>query len=113
MKICKEYKPCVTEFSEEHSCSCWLYCMDQAEELVKAQDKERQKAVWRTVGNPGAVLRGGKVIGQWNVRTQKDRLHIQIKLWEHISAAEYNKAEQLADEYAAFRQAKLVDLRID
>lgn len=43
MKICKEYKPCVTEFSEEHSCSCWLYCMDQAEELVKAQDKERQK----------------------------------------------------------------------
>ena len=56
---------------------------------------------------------GGKVIGQWNVRTQKDRLHIQIKLWEHISAAEYNKAEQLADEYAAFRQAKLVDLRID
>ena len=76
-------------------------------------DKERQKAVWRTVGNPGAVLRGGKVIGLWKVRTQKDRLHIQIKLWEHISAAEYNKAEQLADEYAAFRQAKLADLRID
>lgn len=64
------------------------------------------------MGNPGAVLRGGKVIGLWNVRTQKDRLHIQIKLWEHISAAENNRVEQLADEYAAFRQVKLADLRI-
>jgi hypothetical protein len=87
--------------------------LDLKDRELILEDKERQKAVWRTVGNPGAVLRGGKVIGLWKVRTQKDRLHIQIKLWEHISAAEYNKAEQLADEYAAFRQAKLADLRID
>lgn len=42
MKICKEYRPCETVFSEEHSCSCWLYCKDQAAELVEAQNRERQ-----------------------------------------------------------------------
>ena len=43
MKICKDYKPCETIFSEEHSCSCWLYCKDKAQELVEAQERERQK----------------------------------------------------------------------
>ena len=43
MKICKDYKPCETIFSEEHSCSCWLYCKDKARELVEAQERERQK----------------------------------------------------------------------
>lgn len=86
--------------------------LDLKDRELILEDRERQKTVWRTVGNPGAVLRGGKVIGQWNVRTQKDRLHIQIKLWEHISAAENNRVERLADEYAAFRQVKLADLRI-
>lgn len=42
MKICKEYKPAETVFSQEHSCSCWLYCKDQAEELVRQQEEERQ-----------------------------------------------------------------------
>lgn len=43
MKICKDYKPCETISSEEHSCSCWLYCKDKAQELVEAQERERQK----------------------------------------------------------------------
>ncbi len=42
MKICKEYRPAETVFSEEHSCSCWLYCKDRAQELVEAQERERQ-----------------------------------------------------------------------
>lgn len=42
MKICREYKPAVTVFSEEHSCSCWLYCRDNAQQLVEEQEKERR-----------------------------------------------------------------------
>ena len=42
MKICKEYRPCETQFSEEHGASCWLYCKEKAQELVEAQDRERQ-----------------------------------------------------------------------
>lgn len=42
MKICKAYKPETTVFSEEHDCRCWLYCKERAEEIVAAQEKERQ-----------------------------------------------------------------------
>lgn len=42
MKICREYKPCATVFSKEHSCSCWLYCKEKAQKLVREQEKERR-----------------------------------------------------------------------
>lgn len=45
MKICRAYKPTETVFSDEHSCSCWLYCMDRAEEIVLAQNEERQETI--------------------------------------------------------------------
>lgn len=45
MKICRAYKPTETVFSDGHSCSCWLYCRDRAEELVQAQDEERQETI--------------------------------------------------------------------
>ncbi|MCD8347932.1 MAG: ABC transporter ATP-binding protein [Lachnospiraceae bacterium] len=38
MKICKEYKPCSTEFSDGHSCKCWLYCKEKAADIVATQD---------------------------------------------------------------------------
>lgn len=45
MRICKEYKPCVTQFSDGHSCKCWLYCKDQAVQIVEALEKERQERI--------------------------------------------------------------------
>lgn len=41
MKICRDYVPAVTEFEPEHSCSCWLYCREQAAVLVEKQDRMR------------------------------------------------------------------------
>lgn len=38
MKICKDYKPCYTEFSQTQCCSCWEYCKENADEIIKAQD---------------------------------------------------------------------------
>lgn len=40
MKICKDYIPAVTPFSQTHSLSCWLYCKEQARELVERQETE-------------------------------------------------------------------------
>lgn len=42
MKICKEYRPSQTVFSEEHGATCWMYCKEQAADLVEKQNKERQ-----------------------------------------------------------------------
>lgn len=39
MKICKDYIPAVTKISQTHSLSCWLYCKEQARELVERQDR--------------------------------------------------------------------------
>ncbi len=41
MKICRAYKPAEVRFSDEHTCACWLYCKDRADEIIAAQDAER------------------------------------------------------------------------
>ncbi len=45
-------------------------------------DKARQRQVWKTVGNPGAVLLGGRVVGFWTVRTRGDKLDAAVTLFE-------------------------------
>lgn len=40
MKICKEYRPAETVFSEEHGTKCWLYCR----QFIKCIPK---RSVWR------------------------------------------------------------------
>lgn len=67
------------------------------------EDKSRHKSVWKYVANPGAVLRGGRVIGTWKAKSLKDRMDIAIKLWEPVSSAQGKLLAGLADEYAAFR----------
>lgn len=50
MKICKDYVPAVTPLSQTHSLSCWLYCKEQAQELVRRQEEIRQRPGGRTGG---------------------------------------------------------------
>lgn len=38
MNICKDYGPAEKCFGEGHCVSCWHYCMDRADEIVKAQE---------------------------------------------------------------------------
>lgn len=38
MNICMDYKPTEECFGNEHCASCWYYCMDKADEIVKAQE---------------------------------------------------------------------------
>lgn len=44
MKICKEYRPCETVFSEEHGAVCWLYCKEKAQEIIERQERAGQTA---------------------------------------------------------------------
>ena len=37
LKICKDYMPCRTQFSEDQYCSCWEYCKDSADKIVQEQ----------------------------------------------------------------------------
>ena len=70
-------------------------------------DKTRQRQVWKTVGNPGAVLLGGRVIGFWSVRTRGDKLDAAVTLFEALEPTQRSRLEELAQGYAAFRGSAL------
>ena len=70
-------------------------------------DKARQRQVWKTVGNPGAVLLGGRVIGLWTVRTRGDKLDAAVTLFEALEPTQRSRLEELAQGYAAFRGSAL------
>ena len=70
-------------------------------------NKGLQRQVWRTVGNPGAVLLGGRVIGFWSTRTKGDKLDVSVTLFEPRSPRQRARLEELASNYAAFRGSAL------
>lgn len=44
MKICKDYLPARTAESDTHAYSCWLFCKEQAAEIVAEQDRKQVRA---------------------------------------------------------------------
>ena len=70
-------------------------------------DQRLQRQVWRTVGNPGAVLHGGRVAGLWSARTQGDRLAVSVTLFEALTSVQRTQLEELVQGYAAFRGTAL------
>ena len=75
-------------------------------------DKALQRQVWKTVGNPGAVLLGGRVAGLWTVRARGTGLNTAVTLFEEVSSAQSTRLTDLALEYAAFRGADLAASRV-
>lgn len=83
--------------------------LDQRDRHVLLNGKALQKTVWQTISNPGAVLQRGEIIGVWNAKKKSKGIDIKITLWNETAAVKqalYN----LAEEYAAFRQQKLLAL---
>jgi oligopeptide transport system ATP-binding protein len=35
MRICEDYMPVITGFSDTHACACWQFCRDEAERIVR------------------------------------------------------------------------------
>ena len=52
--------------------------LDTRDRDVLLPDKALQKLVWRTVGNPGAVVLDGRISGMWTARTVRDLSLIHI-----------------------------------
>ena len=60
--------------------------------------------------NPGAVVYRGEVIGIWTTKKKAKGMDIKMTLW--TDAAEKTPLQNLAEEYAAFRQQALMNLEI-
>ena len=81
--------------------------LDLKDRTIILADKSLHKAVWKTVANPGVVLKGGRIAGIWKQKLQKNKLDISITLFESLTATEQAQLQALAADYAAFRLAEL------
>jgi hypothetical protein len=73
-----------------------LYLQARDRELL-VPDAERRKQLWVTIGRPGAILRGGDVVGTWRPRASGMKLSLQVNLWKRTSQeAVAEQAERLA-----------------
>lgn len=77
--------------------------LDVRDRAILLEDTAAQLQVWRTVGNPGVVLKGGKIIGIWKTRTQREKLSVSTTLWEPLSTPEQRELERQMEGYASFR----------
>ncbi|WP_407927699.1 DNA glycosylase AlkZ-like family protein [Intestinibacillus massiliensis] len=77
--------------------------LDVRDRDVLLESPSLQKQVWKTVGNPGAVLKDGRVVGVWRGKARNGRLDVTISPFEALTPPERLALEGLAAEYADFR----------
>lgn len=77
--------------------------LDIRDRAILLEDTAAQRQVWRTVGNPGVILKGGKIIGIWKTRIQREKLSVTTTLWQPLSAPEQRELERQMEGYASFR----------
>lgn len=66
-----------------------------------------QRKLWKITGNPGAILRGGQVIGCWSSRMKGGSPQVSLELWEVLSPAEEAELSRQVDAWSAFRRQQL------
>lgn len=81
--------------------------LDARDRDVLLDDASRAPLVWKTVANPGAILKGGRVAGIWKAKVHQGGLEISMTLFETIPPPQQRALYDLAEEYAAFRRQPL------
>jgi hypothetical protein len=76
-------------------------------------DKKYHREVWKGVGEPGAVLAGGKVTGTWRPRKSGRRLTISIKTFGLLPDRDKKSLHGEAEQVAPLRGASTVDVEFD
>ena len=76
--------------------------LDIRDRAILLEDTAAQRQVWRTVGNPGVILKSGKIIGIWKTRIQREKLSVTTTLWQPLSAPEQRELERQIEGYASF-----------
>lgn len=77
--------------------------LDIRDRSVLLAKSSLQKRVWKTVANPGVILKGGRIVGIWKSKVGKNQLDISMELFEDLQEKERRMLETLAEEYARFR----------
>ena len=83
--------------------------LDQRDRAVLQPDKALQRRIWRTVANPGAIVRRGEVAGTWTAKKKGAGLEVRADWWDNAVGEQQVRA--LAEQYAAFRGLELAGSR--
>ena len=85
--------------------------LDQRDRHILLDNKMLQKKVWQLVTNPGAILQRGEIIGIWTAKKKGPGIEVDMTLWNDVSFAK-QELYNLAEEYAVFRQQKLLKIAL-
>ncbi|MGW5072789.1 winged helix DNA-binding domain-containing protein [Rhodococcus sp. NPDC004095] len=66
-------------------------------------DEARRKALWPTLGRPGAIAVGGEIVGEWRPRTSGRRLAIEVTPWQTVAEPLNSGVEEQGAALALFR----------
>jgi hypothetical protein len=87
--------------------------------FLQARDREtlvgdpaRRKALWPTLGRPGAVLVDGEIAGLWRPRKAGASLTVTVEPWTPFSPAVRDAVGEQAERLAAFRGTRLKTVQI-
>lgn len=82
-------------------------------ELLVPDERER-KAVWRILGNPGAVLAGGAVVGTWRTaKATKTRLALTVTPFGTVAAKTRRAVAEEAQRLAGLRGATSAEVQYE
>lgn len=76
-------------------------------------DKKYHPEVWKTVGEPGTVLAGGKIIGTWRPVKSGRKLAITIKTFGTLPDRDKKALQGEAEQVAPLRGASSVHVEFD
>jgi hypothetical protein len=83
-----------------------LFLQARDRDLLVA-DADHRKALWPTIGRPGAVLVDGEIVGTWRPRQTKGSLRVQLGLWQTVPRTRRREIDEQAERLAAHRSVVL------
>jgi hypothetical protein len=70
---------------------------------VLVTDRDRARTLWPTLGRPGAVLSGTRIVGAWRPKASGRKLALRLDAWESIGAGLRSGIEEQAAALAGHR----------
>jgi hypothetical protein len=76
-------------------------------------DKEHHRKLWSTIGEPGAVLSSGRVIGIWRPRKSGRKMTISIRTFDSLPTRDRTLIHDEAEQIATLRGVSAADIVFD
>lgn len=78
----------------------YLQCRDRD---LLIDDEARRKALWPTLGRPGAIIVDGEIAGTWRPKTAGRRLSLRVEPWRALTKAARAGIDEQGELLAAYR----------